>query len=65
MAQALLGKCTRSNLEIGCLKRALRGFYFVAVLYDGRSRSRSRFGSGEVCVGEESERGVEDEGLRP
>lgn len=63
MAQALLGKCTRSNLEIGCLKRALRGFYFVAVLYDGRSRSR--FGSGEVCVGEEPERGVEDDGLRP
>jgi hypothetical protein len=46
VAQAVLGKCTKSNLEIGRRKSALRGFSFVTV---GR---RFRSDPGEACVGE-------------
>ena len=45
VAQTVLGKCTKSNLEIGRRKRALRGFYFVTVT------RRPKSDSGEACVG--------------
>ena len=45
VAQAVSGKCTKSNLEIVRRKRALRGFYFVTVT------RRARSDSGEACVG--------------